>query len=164
MIQWLQAVTVSDVITALVAFGAIVGGLKWLRPLLSGVRHFLEDWQGVEDRPGVPGRPGIVAQIGVLRCDLEGVRADMQQIKADSASAAFHSKPNHGSSSHDSLMREVRDSRAEVRKLSGQMTAILREQESARHAIEQSVADRAEIREHVGLDPHEPEEPKQEDE
>lgn len=158
MIQWLQALTAGEVITALIALGAIVGGLKWLRPLLSGAHHFLEDWQGVEDRPGVPGRPGIVAQIGVLRYDLEGVRADMRQIKTDSASAAFHSKPNHGSSSHDSLMREVRDSRAEVRKLSGQMAAILREQETTRHAIEQSIADRAEIREHVGLDPHDPEE------
>ena len=158
MTQWLQTLTAAEIVTALVALGAVIGGLKWLRPLLSGVRHFLEDWQGVEGRPGVPGRPGIVATLGQLRCDMEGVRTDLERVKKDAADASFHSQSNHGSSAHDAVIREIRDNARAIAKLSGQVLAQSREMEAIHADVRTSVADRAEIRDHLGLDPHDPQE------
>ena len=146
MTQWLQALTVWDVVGSLVVLGGILGGLKWLAPIMHGIHNFLADWQGEPERPGVPERPGAMAQIGKLRCDLEGVRNDLDQVKTDAASAAFNSKSNHGTSSHDAIMRKLTDNQTAISRLSGQMLAVTR-------AIERSEADRAEIRQHVGLDP-----------
>lgn len=156
MIAWLQALTVGEVITALFALGALLGGTKWLGPILRDVTHFLRDWAGEPERPGVPAKPGVMEQIAQLRCDVEGIKNDLGGVKDDAASAAFNSKSNHGGSSHDALIRRLDELVRNYRKQDGRLAAIER-------AVRQSVEDRAEIREHVGLDPHEPEEPKQED-
>ena len=139
MTDWVKALTLGDIIGVLVALGVVVGGLRWLKPVLTGVHDFLADWGGEPERPGVPPRPGVVESLGQLRCDMEGVKTDLAKVKDDAAQAAFHSQPNHGTSSHDALMREVKH-------LSGQMSAVTR-------AIELSVVDRAEIRAHIGMTP-----------
>ena len=163
MIQWLQALTIGEVITALIALGGIAAGLRWIHPIMTGIHDFLSDWKGEPARPGVEARPGVLAQIGDLRCDLEGVKTDVEQIKADAASAAFNSQPNHDSSSHDALVREIRDVRSSVATISGQVLAMSREQtrqgqrqEAIEVAVRNSIDDRAEIREHVGLEPIDP--------
>lgn len=173
MVHWLQGLTVGEIITALIALGALLGGLKWLWPLLEGIHNFLDDWKGVPPRTGVKGRPGVVEQLGTLRCDVEGIKTDVDSIKADltgvktdAASAAFNSQSNHGSSSHDALVREIRDVRSSVATISGQVLAMSREQtrqgqrqEAIEVAVRNSIDDRAEIREHVGMPPPEMEEP-----
>ena len=160
MIHWLQALTAGEIITALIALGALLGGLKWLWPLLEGIRNFLDDWKGVPPRTGVKGRPGVVEQLDTLRCDVDSIKADLTGVKTDAASAAFNSQSNHGSSSHDALVREIRDVRSSVATISGQVLAMSREQtrqgqrqEAIEVAIRHSIDDRAEIREHIGLDP-----------
>ena len=157
---WLEALTVGQVLGWLVALGVLAGGLRWIHPIMTGIHGFLSDWKGEPARPGVEARPGVLAQIGELRCDLEGVKADVEQIKADAASAAFNSQPNHGGSSHDELVREIREVRGKLATVSGQILAMSREQtlQADRQAafevaIRHSIDDRAEIREHIGLDP-----------
>ena len=160
MIQWLQALTIGEVITALIALGGIAAGLRWIHPVMTGIHDFLSDWKGEPARPGVVARPGVLAQIGELRCDLEGVKRDMAQVREDAASAAFNSQSNHGTSSNDELVREIREVRGKLATVSGQILAMSREQtlQADRQAafevaIRHSIDDRAEIREHIGLDP-----------
>ena len=163
MIQWFQALTIGEVITALIALGGITAGLRWIHPIMTGIHDFLSDWKGEPARPGVAARPGVLAQIGDLRCDLEGVKRDMAQVREDAASAAFNSQSNHGTSSHDELVREIREVRGKLATVSGQILAMSREQtlQADRQAafevaIRHSIDDRAEIREHIGLDPRPP--------
>lgn len=158
MTGWVEALTVGDILGVLVTLGVVAGGLRWLKPVLKGVRDFLVDWGGEPERPGVPRRPGVVESLGELRCDMEGMKTDMAKVKDDAAQAAFHSQPNHGSSSHDALMREMRETRRVVSKLEDLVLSVSRKQaEQAEHqdafelAVRESIADRAEIREHIGL-------------
>ena len=161
---WLEALTVGQVIGWLVALGVLAGGLRWLRPIADGIHQFLTDWAGEPARPGVPARLGVMAQLGHLREELE-------RVQQDAASAAFNTQSNHGSSSHDALLREMRDTRQEMRdtrqtvaKLEGLVLAVSRkqseqseQQQAFEVAVRESIADRAEIREHIGLPPPEPE-------
>ena len=150
---WLEALTVGQVIGWLVALGVLAGGLRWLRPIADGIHQFLTDWAGEPARPGVPARLGVVAQLGHLREELE-------RVQQDAASAAFNTQTNHGSSSHDAVMREIREIRRVQSKQEGTLLAISRKQDAQAEqqqafevAMRDSIADRAEIREHVGLKP-----------
>ena len=153
MLEWLEALTVGQIIGWLVALGVLAGGLRWLRPIADGIHQFLTDWAGAPARPGVPARLGVMAQLGHLREELE-------RVQQDAASAAFNTQSNHGSSSHDALVREMRETRRVVSKLEGLVLAVSRKQaEQTEHqgafelAVRESIADRAEIREHIGLEP-----------
>lgn len=59
MTGWLSSVTVAEVIGSLIALGVLIGGLKWIVPVLRNLRDFLEDWRGEPARPGKDARPGI---------------------------------------------------------------------------------------------------------
>lgn len=146
MIDWIEALTIGEVLAALVAVGAITGGIKWLGPVLTAIHDFLSDWVGEPERDGVPMRPGVMLrleQLDGLREDVDSIRGDLEQIKADAGSAAFHSRANHGQSSHDAVMRELT-----------QLKDLFDER------YQGSAFDRAEIRAHIGLPPLDPEDPK----
>ena len=66
MTDWLTALTVVDVMGALIALGVVGGSLKWLLPILSGLHDFLSDWKGEPERPGVPARPGVPERLATL--------------------------------------------------------------------------------------------------
>lgn len=148
ILEWLDSAGV--VILGIVAVGVILAGLsRVLKPVwgaMQAIHDFLEDWSGVPARDGVPARAGVLSQLGSLRTDLDKVREDAQ-------SAAFHTKANHGSSSHDALMREVRGLRESLRVHSAYLLG----------ALDTSVMDREQIREALGLPPG-PETPEPPDE
>lgn len=104
----LDAVTIGDIVGLLAAIGAIWASIKWVRPALRAITNFLDDWNGEPERPGVPGRAGVLEQIADLRTDVDLAKALARDAAESSADAAFHSKPNHGSSSYDALMKQVR--------------------------------------------------------
>ena len=160
---WLEALTVGQVIGWLVALGVLAGGLRWLRPIADGLRYFVDAWQG-ESRPGMPARLGLMEQVEALGGRLEMLQEGLERVQQDAASAAFNTQSNHGSSSHDAVMREIREMRRVQAKQEGTLLAISRKQDAQAEqqqafevAIRESIADRAEIREHIGLPPPEPE-------
>lgn len=104
----MDAITIGDIVGLLAAIGAIWASIKWVRPALRAITNFLDDWNGEPERPGVPGRAGVLEQIADLRTDVDLAKALARDAAESSADAAFHSKPNHGSSSYDALMQQVR--------------------------------------------------------
>lgn len=59
----LDVVTLGDVIGVLAAIGAVWTAIKWVKPALSQLGHFLADWNGEPERPGVEHRPGVMEQL-----------------------------------------------------------------------------------------------------
>lgn len=106
----LANLTVAQIVTWLIGTGVIVAALRWLTPIVSGLHAMAEDWRGAPARPGVPARPGIMERV-------DCIDRRLTKIEEDAASAAFHSKSNHGSSSHDVVMRELRATRALIEKM-----------------------------------------------
>ena len=94
MPDWLGSITVGQVVGWLVAAGAILGGLRWLRPWADGLHAFLEDWQGTPERPGVDAVPGVMEK-------LRRMDGELREVKTSASAAAFNTGPNHGSSAHD---------------------------------------------------------------
>ena len=66
MSEWLQTITVSEVLWILGVIGIFLGSIKWVWPLVSGVKSFLSDWMGEPARPGVDSRPGVPARLKTL--------------------------------------------------------------------------------------------------
>ena len=61
--EWLEAVSIADVIGGLISLGVLVAGLRWLRPIAGGLRAVAEDWKGTPARPGRPAVPGVMEQL-----------------------------------------------------------------------------------------------------
>lgn len=96
----LDAVSIGDVLSILVALGVLVAGLKWLGPALQPLRDFTLLLQGRPGYPGVPAIPPFSERLAA--------------VEKYASEAAFHSQPNHGTSAYDALMGEFRELRAEV--------------------------------------------------
>lgn len=110
----LDAVTIGDIVGLLAAVGAIWASIKWVRPALRAITNFLDDWNGEPERPGVPGRAGVLEQIADLRTDVDLAKTLARDAAESASDAAFHSKPNHGSSSYDVLMRQLQDTKGAI--------------------------------------------------
>ena len=77
MNEWLQTITVLEVLGVLGAIGLFLGSIKWVWPLISGVKSFLSDWMGEPARPGVDPRPGVPARLKDLD---DAVRKNMDDV------------------------------------------------------------------------------------
>ncbi len=141
----LDAVTIGDIVGLLAAVGAIWASIKWVRPALRAITNFLDDWNGEPERPGVPGRVGVLEQIADLRTDVDLAKALARDAAESSADAAFHSKPNHGSSSYDALMKQVR--------ATGEAISESQQDRQGLHAHMSELSERLRaVENHVGLD------------
>ena len=96
----LNAVSIGDILSLLVALGVVVAGLKWIRPLLQPLRDFTILLQG---RPGYPGVP-----------EIPSFSERLASVEKAAQEAAFHSQPNHGTSAYDTLLLELRGLRGIV--------------------------------------------------
>ena len=141
----LDAVTIGDIVGLLAAIGAIWASIKWIRPALRAITNFLDDWNGEPERPGVPGRAGVLEQIADLRTDVDLAKTLARDAAESSADAAFHSKPNHGSSSYDALMKQVR--------ATGEAVSESQQDRRGLHAHMSEISERLRaVENHVGLD------------
>ena len=93
--EWLDVLTAWDVIAWIIGGGVVIAGVRWLRPVLVGLKNFLEDWRGEPQRPGRDAVPGVMAQ---LEAHAEAIADIRKQVK-----------PNHGTSAHDALVRRFDD-------------------------------------------------------
>ncbi len=130
--QWFTSITLGDLVTTLLAFGAMLGALwamtRPLRRTSKGFEQFLEDWNGVPERPGFDAIPGVPERLRVLERNARRDRELLERIDHE-----LH--PNSGGSMRDQLDRARRDMDAtarEVQKLGG----LVRDVESMRRAME----------------------------
>jgi hypothetical protein len=112
--DWLDGLGFADfaiMLAWVVGIGAFVVKvwpvLKAIRKVSDRTRDMTDDWFGEADRPGVPGRPGVMVR-------LEQHDAQLAEIRKSSASSAFNSAPNHGTSAWDHQTQEIRAGFARV--------------------------------------------------
>lgn len=146
--EWLETITVVQVVGWLIALGVVMAGLKWIAPILDSLKQFVEDWAGEPDRDGVPGRPGVMAALAELRTRVEAAQTD-------AAAARFNTEKNHGSSPHDDLIKKLDELANQVTRqgrtlgiLSTQILTLVQHQDA-------SAADRDALHAHLaGHDAH----------
>lgn len=71
--------------------GTLIACARWTYRQVTSLQDLLEDWHGEESRPGVPGRLGVMERL--------------DRIEKTVNSAAFNSRPNHGTSAYDEHTR-----------------------------------------------------------
>lgn len=71
--------------------GTLLACARWLYRQVASIQNLLEDWNGEQPRPGVPGRMGVMERL--------------DRIEKTVNSAAFNSRPNHGTSAYDEHTR-----------------------------------------------------------
>lgn len=91
--EWLDILTAWDVIAWIIGGGVVIAGIKWLQPVLVGLKNFLEDWRGEPQRPGRDAVPGVMAQLEAHAEAIEDIRKQVQ--------------PNHGTSAHDGIIKRI---------------------------------------------------------
>lgn len=129
---WFTSVTLGDLVTTLLAFGAMLGALwamtRPVRRTSKGFEQFLEDWNGVPERAGFDAIPGVPERLRTLERNAKKDRELLEQINHE-----LH--PNSGGSMRDQLDRARQDmdrTAREVEKLGG----LVRDVESMRRAME----------------------------
>ena len=87
----------TGIIVALITIiGTLVACGRWAYDQICSLQDLLDDWHGEEARPGVPGRLGVMERL--------------DRIEKTVNSAAFNSRPNHGTSAfdeHTRLLKEI---------------------------------------------------------
>lgn len=87
-------------IAVVAVVAAIATAVRKAWPWLARLVHLVDDLYGTDARPGVPRRRGVAER-------LEALEQDMSTTMAAASSAAFHSKPNGGSSAYDAMTRKI---------------------------------------------------------
>lgn len=121
----LDAITIGDIVGLLAAIGALWAAIKWVRPFVRGALDVFDAWNGRPARPGFDAIPGVMEQLSKLRDDVEIAKTLAHDAAKSASDAAFHSKPNHGSSSFDDLMKAVRESRDDRQAIHADVDRIL---------------------------------------
>ena len=111
---WLDAISITDVIVSLAWVGGAAVALKWLKPIMIGLRDITEDWRGRPARHNAPAVLGVMDQLDHLTQSVEAHSASIADIRKQV-------RPNGGTSAHDAIMcgqeeirRLVADVMAEV--------------------------------------------------
>lgn len=79
------------VVGIITIIGTLLTCARWLYRQVVSMQDLLEDWHGEHPRPGVPGRMGVMERL--------------DRIEKTVNSAAFNSRPNHGTSAYDEHTR-----------------------------------------------------------
>lgn len=86
----------TGIIVALITIiAALITCARWAYEQVCSLQDLLDDWHGEEDRPGVPGRLGVMERL--------------DRIEKTVNSAAFNSRPNHGTSAYDEHTRLLKE-------------------------------------------------------
>lgn len=136
MNEILDAVTIGDIIGLLAGIGAIWATIKWVRPFVRGALDVFDAWNGRPARPGFEAIPGVMEQLSNLRDDVEIAKTLAHDAAESAADASYHSKPNHGGSAYDAVIRRLDDLEASNTKTVQVVKAALTE-----HAALQARAD-----------------------
>lgn len=109
------------IIGVIIALGTILTTVivvsRKLWPVLVRLKTLIDDWIGEPARPGVDRTPGVMERLA--------------KIEHTSQQASFHSRPNHGSSSHDAVIKKLNTIESQL--------------EHTREILDESVADRKRI-------------------
>ena len=84
-------IDIGIVVGLITIIGTVVTVGRWTYGQFKSLECLLEDWHGEKPRPGVPGRLGVMERL--------------DSIEKKVNSAAFNSRPNHGTSAYDEHTR-----------------------------------------------------------
>ena len=149
MPDWLETMTVVQIVGWLIALGGVVAGLRRLKPIADALHNLVLDWGGEPARDGVPARLGVMAR-------LDALSREIAAVKADTKSAAYNTAPNGGGSSHDTIVKMLAGLQGSVRQLEIQQVAqcnSLRQlNDRLDYVSQESARDRAEIHRIIDID------------
>ena len=147
--DWLETMTVVQVVGWLVALGGLLAGLRWLKPAVDTLHNLAVDWGGEPARDGVPARLGVMAR-------LDALSREIAAVKADTKSAAYNTAPNGGESSHDKIIKMLTGLQGSVRQLEiqqvGQDNSLRQLNDRLDCVSQESARDRAEIHRIIDID------------
>ena len=84
-------IDIGIVVGLITIIGTLIAVGRWTYRQFKSLECLLEDWHGEAARPGVPGRLGVMERL--------------DSIEKKVNSAAFNSRPNHGTSAYDEHTR-----------------------------------------------------------
>lgn len=84
-------IDIGIVVGVITIIGTVIAVGRWTYRQFKSLECLLEDWHGESARPGVPGRLGVMERL--------------DSIEKKVNSAAFNSRPNHGTSAYDEHTR-----------------------------------------------------------
>lgn len=91
----IKQITLGQILVVLVFLVAVISLFLWvaskIKPFSTGLRNFLEDWNGVPPRPGVDRRPGVMERL--------------DKLEETTAEVKHEIKPNRGGSLADEIYR-----------------------------------------------------------
>ena len=149
MPDWLETMTVVQIVGWLIALGGVVAGLRWLKPIADALHNLVLDWGGEPARDGVPARLGVMAR-------LDALSREIAAVKADTKSAAYNTAPNGGESSHDKIIKMLTGLQGSVRQLEiqqvGQGNSLRQLNDRLDCVSQESARDRAEIHRIIDID------------
>lgn len=112
MQDFVQDVTIGQLVIAAAICGSAWALIRKLGPGLVRLVHMLDDFQGEPARPGVQARPGMLERMSTMEAATRGV-ADGQVILTRQMTVVVDSvaqlSPNGGSTMRDSIARIEKD-------------------------------------------------------
>jgi hypothetical protein len=84
-------IDIGIIVGIITIIGSVLAAGRWVYRQFKSIECLLEDWHGEPARPGVPGRLGVMERL--------------DSIEKKVNSAAFNSRPNHGTSAFDEHTR-----------------------------------------------------------
>lgn len=88
-------IDIGVIVSLITVIGSIIVLVRWAWHQVDALDSLLDDWHGEPARPGVPARLGVMERL--------------DRIERTVNSAAFNSRPNHGSSAYDEHTRLLKE-------------------------------------------------------
>lgn len=111
---WIMGLTVADFVLPFVGLVACYLFVRWVHPQMKKFSRLQDDLLGVPGRPGFDSKPGIMERVSNIEEDVAEVKAEQSTAaaKLENLSGVVEKiqkevTPNHGSSSHDSIMNQL---------------------------------------------------------
>ncbi len=76
----LSNVTVGQVTSFIMSVITVILVFKKVIPFFTGIKLFLDDWNGTEDRPGVSGKPGVLMRILALETSNTRIESELGKL------------------------------------------------------------------------------------
>jgi len=120
---WILVALLGVLLVVLLVWGTIRIVLK-VHPIAQKVQNIYDDIMGEKEREGVEARPSLLVRtkkmetaVSAMDGRLESVEGTLQEIKAEVT-------PNHGSSAHDKLSREIAGAKEAIETVRAEVSVI----------------------------------------
>lgn len=85
MPQYLEAVTLGQLLTMATIIGSVAAVLRRTAPTMRQIAHLVDDVVGEEARPGVPRRPGLLERMDALEIQTATITNQLADVRSELA-------------------------------------------------------------------------------